>query len=160
MAIIVEDGSIVANANSYVTDGEFQTYAFERGLTIAAATLDRTALLLMATDWLSGMNYQGLYVDADNQYLPFPRSNVYAYGRIIDSTSIPRELKYAQMEAAIAAFTTDLLINQSSGNITKVKLDVMETEYAAGGIWTKVRVGRAMNYLKPFLGPTDKLVRT
>lgn len=160
MAIIVEDGSIVANANSYVTDAEFQTYAFERGKEIAASTLDRTALLLSATDWLAGMNYQGLYVDADNQFLPFPRSQVYAYGRTIDSTSIPRELKYAQMEAAIAAFTIELVVNQSTGNVTKVKLDVMETEYAAGGIWTKVRVGRAMNYLKPFLASTDQLVRT
>jgi len=33
MAIIVEDGTIVANSNSYVTAAELKSYAVERGIT-------------------------------------------------------------------------------------------------------------------------------
>ena len=159
MTLVIEDGTIVADANSYTTDVEFVAYAAARGLDIPALEADRDILQVLATDWLNGKEYKGLYVDADTQFMPFPRSSLWAYGRTIDSAAIPKELKWAAMEAAAAAHTQELLLNQQKQNITKEKVDVLEVTYAKGGIWSKVRVGRAMNYLKPFLLDADQLVR-
>jgi hypothetical protein len=158
--LIIEDGTIVANANSYTTDAEFVAYAALRGLTIPALEADRDTLQILASDWAANKSYQGLYVDADNQYLPFPRSDVYAYGRTVDSATIPKELKRALMEAAIAASTHSLLLNETNQNVTKQKVDVIEVEFGSGGAWKTIRVGRAMNYLQPFLVDNDQLART
>lgn len=160
MSLIIEDGTIVAGANSYTTDAELVAYAAARGKTLPATEAERDILQVLATDWMNGKTYKGLYVDADNQYMPFPRSNIWAYGRTINSATIPKEIKWAQMEAAIAAASSELIVNQVASDVKKEKLDVLEVEYGNGGPWSKVRVGRAMNYLKPFLEDTNKLVRT
>ena len=38
MAFVVEDGSIVANANAYITVSEFDAYWLDRGETFDGAT--------------------------------------------------------------------------------------------------------------------------
>ena len=160
MALTVEDGSVIANANSYTTDAELVAYAAERGLTIPAVEADRDVLQVLAKDYIDGLDFLGYRADPSNQYLSFPRSGVYAYDRVIASDEIPKELKYAQMEAAIAAYTQSLLVNESKSNVQSEKMDVLSVSYFSGGSWTKVRLGRVMNYIRPFLNNGMELQRT
>jgi len=159
MALTIEDGSIVANANSYVTDTEYTTYAADRGLTIGTDAAAREIELIKAMDYLESFEYQAYRSDPDIQLFNFPRRNVYANGRYIDSDEIPREIKSAQIEAAIFANTGDLQINETLQNIQKEKIDVLEVSYFSRGKPTTIRVSSVMRYLEPFLLDTSALVR-
>jgi len=152
--LIIEDGSIVANANSFATDAELKAYANIRGFAIPATQPAREALLVQAIDYLASKEsmLSGSMVNID-QELPYPRVGACAKGFDIPSTglkSIPNDIKKAQMELAIQANTTELLVNNSNKNIQKEKVDTLERTYFNGGSWSQVETGRADAYLKPF----------
>jgi len=96
--IIVEDGSLVANANSYVTTAELSTYASARGVTITGTAAD---LLIQAMDYIESRNFIG-YRYTQDQALQWPRSYVYIDGFMVAITTIPQLLKDAQCEVALA----------------------------------------------------------
>ena len=50
--LIIEDGTIVTDANSFATDDEFKTYANLRCLDVPATQPQREALLILAIDYL------------------------------------------------------------------------------------------------------------
>ena len=158
--LTIEDGTIVADANSYTTDVEFVAYAAEHGLTIPAVEADRDVLQVLAKDYIDGLDFKGYRADASTQYLSFPRTGIYAYDRTIASDEIPKELKWSQMEAAIAAFTQSLIINETKSNVASEQMDVLSVSYFSGGAWSKVRLGRVMNYITPFLISVLELQRT
>ena len=112
MTIIVEDGTIVANANSYVDHTSLAAFALERGVTISAVQADREVLLFKAMDYLAryANQWKGERVDED-QELEWPRANVVLYGSgpYLPITEIPAELKNAQMALAMAAVNTTIL---------------------------------------------------
>lgn len=125
--IIVEDGSVVANANSYVTVAELQAFAADRG--IDTFTGDESELLIQAMDYLEIQNYIGLKLNRD-QELQWPRADVYIDGYYLQANTIPKELKNAQMQNAIS-------IDQGNGpnrvyprKTKREKVDVLEIEYA------------------------------
>jgi len=159
MALTIEDGSIVSGANSYITDAEFTAYADARSVTYAATAELREPFIIKAMDYLESFEYDGYRVEPDNQLFNFPRHTIYANGRWIVSTTIPREIKNAQIEAAIAAISQDLLITSTNQNIQKEKLDVMEVSYFSRGKNSKVRLDSVNRWLCPFLIDTAKLVR-
>lgn len=160
MALIIEDGSIVANANSYVTDLEFTEYAALRGFTLPSTAAEREYLLINAIDYLESKDYMGTRSTPADQVLSFPRYDVYANDYLIPSDSIPQGLKNAQMEAAIAYQTQQLLVNESVNDIQSEELDVLKVSYFEGGKKTRVRVSRVNAYLSPYLSPAMGLVRT
>lgn len=98
MTIIVEDGSIVANANSYVTLDELVAYAYDRG---AVFTGDATILMYKAMDYLESQNLIGNRYTRD-QSLQWPRDGVYIDNYYYAPSEIPQLLKNAQMATAIA----------------------------------------------------------
>jgi len=160
MTLIIEDGSIVANANSYVTDAEYVDYAATRGKTIATTATDREIELTLSMDYLYNQDYQGQRSEPDNQEQPFPRYGVYLNDRLLDSATIPKELKNAQMEGAIASNGQELLVNSSSGNVQSEKLDVLEISYFSNGKKTRIRLDRVNNYLSCLLNNSNRLVRS
>lgn len=118
MSLIVEDGTGLATAQSYVSVADCTTYLAAKGdATWAAASSDalREAALVRATMALDGLyasKWPGFRYSED-QALAWPRS--YAYdidGYDIGSTTIPKALKNATCEAA-------LLELASSGILTK-----------------------------------------
>lgn len=159
--LIIEDGSIVANANSFATDTELKAYADLRGLSLPATQPEREALLLLAMDYLKSVEckMQGHRV-AEEQALSFPRYGVMVNGFLSDSNQIPSELKIAQMEAAITANEQSLLVNSINSNVQSEKVDVLETSYFKGGKTERVNLGRVNAYLTALLVNTNKLVRT
>ena len=52
MALIIEDGTVVAGANSFATDAELQAYAAVRQVSLPAAQAEREALLITAIDYI------------------------------------------------------------------------------------------------------------
>ena len=103
--LIIEDGSVVADANSWATDDEFKAYASLKGYSVPATQPDREALLTNAYDFINfsyEQRLQGYRVTPQTQTGIVPRSNMYAYGVIVDSTTIPQDFKNAQMLAAFS----------------------------------------------------------
>ncbi len=159
--LIIEDGSQVNNANSFVTDAEYKAYADLRGLNVASTQPEREAHLVAAIDYLQSLegNIQGVRTSS-SQPLLFPRSGVVLYGFIAASDNIPQELKNAQMEAAVYATSGSLLINSSNNNIKSEQLDSLRVEYFPGGKTTSVNLQRVNAQLSHLMKSTDTLVRT
>jgi len=151
--LIIEDGSIVTDANSFATDAEFKAYANIRNLDVPATQPDREALLVLAMDYLfskeSGL--KGCRVSA-TQELMYPRDGVCTNGFNIASDAIPNSLKKAQMELAAQANTADILISNTTQNLASFSVDGVYSEtYFDGGNWEQVRTDRADAYLDPLL---------
>jgi hypothetical protein len=103
--LIIEDGSVVANANSWATDDEYKQFAQLKGKSVPATQPDREAQLINAYEFMS-FNYedkmQGYRVTPQTQTGLFPRSDVFAYGVLVGNTDIPQDIKNAQMLTALA----------------------------------------------------------
>lgn len=152
--LIIEDGSIVAGAESFVTAAEFTDYADKRGGEYPATEAEQEQLLRLAVDYLfrEERKMQGYRVSED-QDLMYPRSGVCRYGFTVASDEIPQELKNAQIEAALYQNENELLINSSGQNVKKGKLDVMEIEYVSGDSYNSGSFQRVEAYLDPLLKP-------
>ena len=153
MALIIEDGSIVAGANSFTTDAEFQAYATARNITLPATEPERDALQILAVDYLFSVEdkMKGCRVSIE-QELPYPRKGVCYNGFAVPSNSIPQALKNAQMELAIQVNTSDILVSEQTQNLASFDVkDVYSESYHGGGSWTEVRTDKANAYLNPLL---------
>lgn len=107
ITIIIEDGTIVANANSYVSINDLLEYASNRNVDMTAVDEDILAsYLIIASDYMESFisEYKGVRIDLA-QELEWPRQYVsiypYAY---LDPEVIPDGIKEAQMQLAIAQF--------------------------------------------------------
>lgn len=141
MTLIVEDGSIVPNANSFVSDAEYVEYASARGLTIGADAAARETELIRAMDYLEYYRdeYKGLKVERD-QPLQWPRYSVWVDSFQLDSNVIPKEIKRAQMEAGVLIASGVSLT--PSGNIENVQsqsIGDLSISYFSGGTYKTVQ---------------------
>ena len=126
--IVVEDGTGLANSNSYASEAELATYAADRGVTIAGTD---TILLIQAMDYIEQQNFKG-DKNTDAQALQWPRANVYIDNYPVLSTEIPQLLKDAQLEAAIATDGGNNPLANEDRATKKEKVDVIEVEYMDG----------------------------
>lgn len=155
ITITIEDGSNVANANSFVTIAEARTYAAERGVTLSAADDDVAIQLIKSKDYLESfaMRYQGEIAN-EGQSLQWPRIDVYLYGSEIafPSNAIPKELKAAQNATIVAlAQGVDIMPNYSASDfVTREKVGPIETEYADP---TKVGIVPTLTGVDSLLAP-------
>lgn len=138
--IIVEDGSIVENANSYITVSGVGVYASDYGYTDWASATDavKTQSLLKGMRYIEGLPFKG-YRQTEDQSLEFPRSELYDRdGYLVDESTIPVKLVSAVCEAAIASLPTselELQANKSRDDyLKKVNVaDVVIEEWYASG---------------------------
>lgn len=131
MALIVEDGSIVDGANSYVSLTEIKAYCEARGLELPAEDADIEVMAVQAFDYLEAKDgWKGCTV-IPNQRTDWPRDGVVVDRYPLPSTEIPWQLKEAQCQATYEATVTDLMPNPSAA-IKREKVDVLETEYQDG----------------------------
>jgi len=135
MALIIEDGTIVAGAESYVSAADATTYHGNRGNTTWAGTdTVKDAALLKAAAYLDGhycKRFKGTKYQPLDQNMQWPRIGVVIDGFVLDVDVIPQRLKDAQCELALIALSADLAPSVSAG-IKREKVDVLETEYFAG----------------------------
>lgn len=128
MTLIIEDGSIVANSNSYISTTNFTTYATARGYTIVA---DEEQLLIQAMDYLEAQLYKGCKRTQD-QTLQWPRTGVYIDGYYFASDDIPQQLINAQCEVAIAIDEGNGPLDDIAIQTKREKVGPIEVEYADG----------------------------
>ena len=101
MAIIVEDGSIVQNANSYVSRAEYIAHAAARGVTVADTDAADPELIQAAAfiDAHEG-NLLGARFSRE-QAMSYPRTDLVISGFEWEETEIPRTVKLCQMAIAL-----------------------------------------------------------
>ncbi|MBL4941121.1 MAG: hypothetical protein JKY81_05590 [Colwellia sp.] len=103
--LIIEDGSVVADANSWVTDAEYKAFAKLKGYSVPATQPDREANLANAYDFIN-MTYeqrlQGGRVTPQTQTGVLPRNGMIAYNAFVGNDEIPNDFKNAQMLAAFS----------------------------------------------------------
>ncbi len=141
MSLIVEDGSIVANANSFVTLADARVRAEIIGVALPVddtATEDalKTGALKIKQQEKS---LQGTRVSSQ-QSLSYPRNDVVLYGFSVENDFIPFELIDAQVAfAAESATGVNILAPiKSNPSIKKQKMDELgEIEYFNGGSVTQ-----------------------
>lgn len=130
MALIVEDGTGVVDANSYVSVDDAVVFFDARGLTLENPEQN----LLRGLDILESQNYKGL-PELEVQYLNFPRKLIYdASGIVYPVLHVPSAIRKAQMWMAyyISQGSDPAAVLEPS--IKKEKIDVLETEYFEGKI--------------------------
>lgn len=143
MAIIVEDGTLVTDANAYITVAFFRAWHAARG--IAAAAVDTgaygealiEAAIVKATDYVDkrfGTKFVGDLRDRD-QSLMWPRSDAWTnQGDYIQTTTIPKELKRGVVEYALIALKLGELLPVPAPSFNEVDLDTGETTVNKGGL--------------------------
>ena len=150
MALIIEDGTIVENANSFTTVVECRAFAEARGLELPTADKDVETLLVNATDFIFSLeaDFQGTREHID-QELPFPRDGVLLFGADV-SGMIPKVLKQAQCRLAFDASQADLLATGSGRVVRKEGVGPLSVEYADDGASNpQVALTAALTILDP-----------
>ncbi len=128
MAIIVEDGSVVLGANSYVSEADLTAYAAARGVALTAGT---EQLLIQSMDYIESRQYQGTK-STNAQPLQWPRFGVFIDGWYQDQDEIPQLLQDSEMETAIAIDGGDDPMANQERETIRERVDVLEVEYAPG----------------------------
>ena len=122
--MVVEDGTGLSNADSFVSVAYADTYFTTRGVTAWASFANKEALLIKATDYIEAVyseSWKGVTLN-DTQSLSFPRI-------IDDATVYPDRLLKAVCELALKANDGDLLVDVEQRTIEE-KVDVITVKYA------------------------------
>jgi len=140
MALIVEDGSVVTGAESYVSVDDADTYHYVRLNTswTALSTVQKEAHLRNATDYMTGQyesKWSGERV-SNSQELDWPRALVYTRDAYIESTIVPKEIKNACALLALKSSEAELLPDETQV-VIKEKVDVIETTFSEFSTQTK-----------------------
>lgn len=156
ITIVVEDGTGVADANSYVSVADARTYASNRGIVLPSDDDEVAAMLIRSTDYLEAQEcrYQGKRTSS-SQSLAWPRTGVFLNCDEVPSNVIPKSLIAAQVQLAMAINAGfDLQPNVSPQDyVTREKVGPIETEYAdplAVGIMPTFTAANAL--LAPLFG--------
>lgn len=136
MALTVEDGSIVPNADSYVSQADVIAYALKRGITLPAT--DATdVMVIKAMDYLAYFDakWLGEEVEPGVQSLAWPRKNVWIGFSHTEfpNDEIPNQLVRALCELTLQVNAGVNLLPTLTGDtqfVTREKVDVLETEYS------------------------------
>lgn len=131
MALIVEDGSIVAGAESYISVSDADAYHAARGNAAWTGTdAAKEALLRKATDYMLqvyGLRWKGDRVSA-TQALDWPREGVEVFGFDIDPDVVPDAVANACAELALRAASGDLTPDVARRTVRE-KVGPIEVEY-------------------------------
>lgn len=131
MALIVEDGNIVAGANTYVNTTTFSTFLSSRGKSFIGTEGNSEQTLLLAMDYIETQNFLGnKYTKA--QSLQWPRSGVYVDGFLIETDEIPSDLQIAQMETAISIDSGNNPLSTLGRETEMEKVGDITVKYSSG----------------------------
>lgn len=151
MALIVEDGSIVAGANTYIDEAEAATILDDRFGVTATITEQE---LKAAAQYLEGYcdQYKGTKVQS-NQSLCWPRQGVYIDCELFPNDEIPDDLKTAQALAAYEENQGNSLQPNVSNQTVQSKsiAGQITVQYAENGLSTGTQFTKVNQYLKPLL---------
>jgi hypothetical protein len=145
MTLVVEDGTGLSTAESYISVADTDAYLTsigDPGAWSAVSTQNKEIALRKATAWIDNTfrkKWKGTRANA-SQALAWPRANVEDQdGFAVESTSVPTVVERATAEAAYRFVTTNLDADISSENVgvtgTMDKVGPLQTEVKyVGGV--------------------------
>ena len=128
MSLVVEDGSIVSGANTYVSLEAFKAFANLRGLSHGddAAV---TKSIYRAMDFFERQIFIGRKAN-ENQPLQWPRTEAMIDGYYADATEIPEDVKLALYEAIFVQESGNSQLNTEERKTLREKIGDIEVTYA------------------------------
>ena len=133
MALVLEDGSLVDGANSFVSVAEVRAYATARASDLSAFADDVIeAAAIKSADYTKGLRdrFKGDEIVIE-QALPFPRIYLVVNGFELPSDEVPQGIKDANCQLAIeSANGTDLQATTQGQIVTKKKVGPLETTFS------------------------------
>lgn len=158
MALVVEDGSIVAGANSYVSLADADAYlanALTASVWTALTDPAKEALLIAASRWLDQQAvWHGYKVDADSA-MRWPRSGVCDRDNLpVAEDEIPQQLMEAVMELALFFATpeNDPTRYADLQGFEEITVDVITLRFAQGYDATTKKLLPGLNTMLRGLG--------
>tara|TARA_R100001530_G_scaffold131664_1_gene103489 strand:+ start:594 stop:1088 length:495 start_codon:yes stop_codon:yes gene_type:complete len=154
MPLIIEDGTIVEDANSFATVAECRAFVADRGLTLPTEDAEVEVLLVKANDYLNSLEerFNGYRYDED-QEMTFPRDDISLHGKDISNT-IPKIVKRAQCQLAVDAQTAALLAAGTGKEVIEKKVGPLSTKFAPNGATApQYRPTAALAILEPLFKP-------
>ena len=154
MSLIVEDGSIVTGAESYISVADASTYHTARGNAAWAALASDTVreqCLRKATDYMEQVyrsRWQGCRV-GETQALSWPRYDIEVEGYAVDSDIVPTEIKNACAELALKASAAELNPDLTQGVLSETVGSISVTYDKASPQFTRYKAIDAI--LSPYL---------
>lgn len=133
-ALVVEDGTAKATANTFITEAELIAFCDDRGLTYAPNDHDRVHNIIQAADYLISVEnkFQGERTST-TQAMPFPRDGVRVHGNYIGANAIPVTLKHAQCYLAQLAYKNDLQPTGDGKEVIEERVGPLGTKYNPAG---------------------------
>lgn len=155
MPLIVEDGSIVAGADSYVSLVDARVFAAKYGLVLPTDDTEAETALRNGTVYVGLQEPMmcGSRVSA-SQSLAYPRQGVSLYGFPILPTTIPLQVIQAQVIAAVEYATNSDVRGNSDGRATsleRVEGAVTVQYFNNGETGNTTTITAAMDALRPLL---------
>ena len=150
--IVIEDGSVVAGANSYVTMAEYIEYAATLNITVEDSQVYQTQII-EAGQFIDGLeNVLKGETTTKTQPMAYPRNNLTDIANWSwDSNEIPTQVKEAQMSLAIDIQSGEDLWNVSQSGATGIKKEevvgAVVVEYAVSDAVKSARRSRSGNLL-------------
>lgn len=169
MAIVVEDGTGLSNADSYVSVADADVYLaihHSASTWTALSSGDKETALKKATRYLDniyGDRWTGRRIE-QTMSLDWPRFNSYDEdGWLLDTDIVPQRIKDATVELALRSVSNELITDLSTpGTIKREKSKVgpleEEIEYA-GGRGQQRKYPEVEAILRPLLQSTDRAHR-
>lgn len=164
MALVIEDGSIVPGANSYVTSAEYIAWADDRfgasRSTAPATEADAEPLILRSMDYFESQNFIGTKKQSD-QPLQWPRDNVYIDGFYQSNSAIPKEVKLSIYELAYTQELGNSELDPIERKTISEKVGVIEVHYSESSSSTVINVSipNAMKKLLAYGGGGVRVFR-
>lgn len=130
MSIVVEDGTVVSGANSYVSEVELSAFAAARNVTLSG-DFTTEELLILAMDYIESLEFKG-DKNTYTQTLQWPRANVIIDGYYNNVDNIPTELKNGLMQTALAIDVGNSPLQNIPRKTIREKVGELEVQYAEG----------------------------
>lgn len=134
--LIVEDGSIVTDANSYIDTAYLDSYASDRNLTIPTVEVDKETAILLAMDYIESfrMRFTGSKA-TELQSLQWPRKYAWVDCYEFADDEIPNELKKAVAQLVVEQQTHPLypvpLTSSFQGAVTETSIGPLTKKYSS-----------------------------
>lgn len=139
MALVVEDGTGVSDANTYVDVDYVDSYcelmnytAWTGAEDTELETTKKESAIYRAMQFFETLSYAGVKTNYENP-LSWPRQYIYLdTGDLFPDDEIPEDLKRAVCEGAYLEYSSSGSLFVAGGDTKRVKrkkIDVLETEY-------------------------------
>lgn len=128
MALVVEDGSVVRGANSYVSLADANQYLTDRGINVELTE----GLLLRGADYVNSFRdrFKGYKQTDVTSNMQWPRAFAVIDNYLVRSNVVPAVIPDAQIQSALEiSMDRDPHETTSTQVVKRQKIDVIEIEY-------------------------------